>query len=179
MGEPARDAARWRSELLYDITRFDWSRLETLTGLRAAAFVVTPMLVGASTGYLFQGLFATIGANFLTNTEGSGANATRLKVLAAACLIEPTAIALGTLTGSTGLLAIPLVAIGVFLLLLAKAYTSWSQVGLIAAVVFVVGAGLPGASVSSGIERLWTSVVGDCWVLLGVALQRSCFASAD
>ncbi len=173
MAEPWRDVTRWRRELLHDIARLDWSRLDTTTGVRAALFVVTPMMVGAATGNLLQGLYATVGANFLVNTEGSGPNATKLKILAAACLIEPVAMALGTLTGSTGLLAVPLVSLGVFLFLLAKTSTSWAQVALVAAVVFVVGVGLPGATVSDSVERLWTLMAGDVWVLLGIAFQRS------
>jgi hypothetical protein len=172
MGEPARDATRWRRELLHDITRVDLSRLDNLTGLRAAAFVITPALVGVATGFLFQGLFATIGANFLTSTEGGGPNATRLKILAAACLIEPSAFALGTLTGSTGLLAIPVVGLGVFVFLMMKTYTSWAQVAIITSLVFVVGVGLPGASVSGATERFWTSMAGDLWAFCGVAIQR-------
>jgi hypothetical protein len=179
MGETLRDATRWRRELLRDITRLDLSRLDNLTGLRAAVFVITPALVGVATGFLFQGLFATIGANFLTSTEGSGQNATRLKILAAACLIEPTAFALGTLTGSTGLLAIPVVGLGVFVFLMMKTYASWAQVALITSLVFVVGVGLPGATVSGAFERFWTSMAGDLWVLCGVALQRWQRSPAD
>jgi len=178
MGEPARDATRWRRTLLHDLARTDSSQLDNLTGLRAAAFVIAPAVAGVATGYLFQGLLATIGANFLTSSEGSGPTATRLKILAAACLIEPSAFALGTLTGSTGFLAIPLVGLGVFIFLMMKTYSSWAQVALITALVFVVGAGLPGASVPGAIERFWASMAGDLWAFLGVALQRSRMTSA-
>jgi len=164
--------------MLHDLTRTDSSRLDNLTGLRAAAFVIAPAVAGVATGYLFQGLFATVGANFLTSTEGSGPTATRLKILAAACLIEPSAFALGTLTGSTGFLAIPLVGLGVFIFLMMKTYASWAQVALITALVFVVGAGLPGASVPGAIERFWASMGGDLWAFFGVVLQRHRVTSA-
>ena len=152
------------------------------TGLRAAIFVVTPLVVGAATGYLFQGLLATIGANFLTNTEGSGPSATSLRMLGVACLVEPAAMALGTLAGTTGILAIPSVSLGVFFLLMTRSSGRWIQVGLIGALVFVVGVGLPGDTPSSSLERLWALMAGDLWALLGIAIQwrsRSATRGAD
>jgi hypothetical protein len=169
---------RWWSELLHDLTRLDLSRFDPVTGLRAAAFVLTPLVVGAFTGNLLSGLFGTVGANFLTNTEGEGSNATRAGVLAAACFIEPVALALGTLAASTGPLAVPLVALGVFSLLMSRTSPSWSQVGLISTVVFVVGAGLPGGSPSQAAERFLGATAGDIWALIGIWFQRRWAAGA-
>ncbi|MDA4113575.1 MAG: FUSC family protein [Thaumarchaeota archaeon] len=166
------DLARWRMELLHDITRLDWPRLDIPTGLRAGAFVITPLIVGAATGYLIEGLFATLAANFLTNTEGNPPSATGTKILAAACILEPSALAVGTLTGTTGQLLIPLVGLGVFMLLMARAYPSWALVATISAIFFVVGTGLPGDSVAGAFERFWSSMIGAFWALLGVMIQR-------
>ena len=166
------DLTRWRRELLHDITRLDWPRLDLLTGLRAGAFVIAPLAVGAATGHMLEGLFATLAANFLTNTEGNPPSATPTRILAAACILEPSALALGTLTGTTGRLLIPLVGLGVFLMLTARTYPSWALVATISAIFFVVGSGLPGDSVAGAIERFESSVLGDFWALLGVAIQR-------
>ncbi len=162
----------WLGGLLHDITLFEWSKFDALTGLRAAAFVTAPLLIGAATGYLAQGLFATIGANFLVNTEGSGPTAARLRVLAVACVIEPAALALGTLIGTAGYLAVPLVGLAVFALLMGRGSANWKQVALISALALVAGAGLPGASVSGASERFWASMAGDFWILLGLAVLR-------
>jgi Fusaric acid resistance protein-like len=172
VSEPLLDLTRWRRELLHDITRLDWSRLDILTGLRAGAFVITPLIVGAATGYLLEGLFATLAANFLTNTEGSPPNATATRILAAACILEPMALVLGTLTGTTGRLLIPLVGLGVFVLLTARTYPSWALVATISAIFFVVGAGLPGDSIAGAVERFWSSMIGAFWAFLGTAIQR-------
>lgn len=170
MADPARAPPRgW--ELLHDTAKMDWTKLDLVIGLRSTFFVVTPIILGASTGYLREGLFAAIGANFITNTEGSGPGATRFAMLAAACLIEPAALALGTLVGTLGALAVPLVGLGVVAFLTMRSYRDWTQVGLISAIVFAVGVGLPGASSASAFERLWTSLAGDVWILTGVAIH--------
>ncbi len=162
-----------RAELLHEILRADWSRFDAITGLRAGFFVVTPVILGAATGYLFQGLYATLGANFLTSTEGSGPGATRFRMLALACVLEPAVFAAGTLCGTVGLLAIPLVGLGIFAFLTIRTYQGWSQVGLMAAIIFAVGIGLPGASTAAAVERLWTSMAGALWILLGVGIQMA------
>lgn len=172
MGRRAHVSPHRGGELLHDILLHDWSKFDPLTGLRASVFVIAPLVIGAATGQLLEGLFATIGANFITNTEGSGPGATRLRVLAAACVIEPAAIAVGTLTAATGSLAVPLVGAAVFLLLMVRSRQGWALVGLVSAIAFVLGAGIPGASESSAAIRFVSSLAGDLWILLGVALQR-------
>lgn len=163
---------QWFGRVMHELARFEWSSFDPLTGFRAAAFVIAPMLIGASTGFLVQGLFATIAANFLVNTEGKGPTAARLTVLAAACFMEPAALATGTLTATAGLLAIPTVGLVVFLLLTGRANQTWSQVALISAVTFSAGVGIPGASISSASERFWAAMLGDIWILLGLTIQR-------
>jgi hypothetical protein len=170
VGKRRRDFSRWLGGLLHDLALIEWSKFDALTGLRAAAFVTAPLLIGAATGYLSQGLFATIGANFLVNTEGSGPSAARLRVLAVACVIEPAALALGTLIGIAGYLAVPLVGLAVFALLMGRTSQYWKQVGLISAVALVAGVGLPGASLSGATERFWASMAGDFWILLGLVI---------
>lgn len=170
MAGPARAPPRgW--ELLHDTAKTDWTKLDLIIGLRSAFFVVSPIIVGAATGYLREGLFAAIGANFITNTEGSGPGATRFAMLAAACLIEPAALALGTMIGTLGPFAVPLVGLGVIAFLTMRSYRDWTQVGLISAIIFAVGVGLPGASPASALERLWTAIAGDLWILCGVAIH--------
>jgi hypothetical protein len=158
--------------LLHDTASMDWTKFDPILGLRAALFVVAPIVVGALTGNLRDGLFAALGANFLANTEGSGPGATRFPVLAAACVIEPLALAAGTLLGTLGAFAVLLVGVGVIVLLTARGNQDWTQVGLLSAVVFVVGVGLPGASVASAIERLWASMAGAFWILGGLVIER-------
>jgi hypothetical protein len=166
------ELTRWGSELLHDMTRLNWSGLDFKTGLRTGAFVIAPLVVGIATGYFLEGLFATLAANFLTNTEGNAPNATPTRILAAACILEPSALALGTLTGTTGRFLVPLVGVGVFLLLLARTSPKWALVATISAIFFVVGTGLPGNSIAGAIERLWSSMIGAYWALLGVVVQR-------
>ena len=163
------DLTRWRRELLHDITRLDWPRLDLLTGLRAEAFVIAPLAVGAATGHMLEGLFATLAANFLTNTEGNPPSATPTRILAAACILEPSALALGTSGRQDG--SYPARRSGVFLMLRHDLSVVGAR-GYDLAIFFVVGSVLPGDSVAGAIERFESSVLGDFWALLGVAIQR-------
>jgi uncharacterized membrane protein YccC len=87
-------------------------------------------------------------------------------------VLEPAALALGTLAATAGYLAVPLVGLAVFTLLLGRVSASWKQVALISAVTLAAGVGLPSASVSSAAERLWAAMAGDFWILLGLVMLR-------
>jgi hypothetical protein len=153
------------------ITRIDRSAFSLPTGIRAGCFISAPLLVGLVTGQK-DFVYVTLGALFLTNTEGPLTLSAPLRVLLVACFTEGMAFGLGTLAGTTGFLAVPLVGIGVFVTLLAALRPTWAPVGTWTAVTFAVGVGLPGGSVSISGVRLVFCILGALWGLTGVGLHR-------
>ncbi|MDA4136938.1 MAG: FUSC family protein [Thaumarchaeota archaeon] len=154
-----------------EITRVDRSAFSLPAGLRGGAFVSAPLLLGVVTGQQ-ELVYVTLGALFLTNTEGPRSVSAPLRVLFVACFVEALAFGLGTLAGTTGLVAIPLMMVGVFLPLMFGAYPRWALVAMFTAIFFAVGVGLPGGSVGASGSRLVFSLVGSFWGFAGVALHR-------
>jgi fusaric acid resistance family protein len=161
----------WRKSL-DEVTRIDKSSLSFSTGLRAAVLVMAPLALGLAAGHS-ELIYATLGAFFVTNTEGPPRIALPLRVVLLACFTEAAAFALGTLVGTTGLLSIPLMGIGVFVALLASGNPRLTLVGTFTAISFVVGVGLPGGSISVTGDRLWLSLAGGLWALFGAWVHRS------
>lgn len=154
-----------------EITRVDRSAFSLRAGFRGGAFVSAPLLLGIVTGQQ-ELVYVTLGALFLTNTEGPRSVSAPLRVLLVACFVEALAFGLGTLAGTTGLIAIPLMMIGVFIPLMFGAYPRWALASMFTAIFFAVGVGLPGGSVGASGTRLVFSLIGCFWGLAGVALHR-------
>jgi uncharacterized membrane protein YccC len=161
--------------VLEDVTRIDRSAFSINVGLRAGIFVSAPLLLGLLTGQK-ELVYSTLGAWFLTNAAGPRTAPTPLKLVFVACFTEAFAFGLGTLSSTTGFIAILLIGIGVFLAMLLGAKPGWAQVGTFTAIFFAVGVGLPGGSISDAGDRLVLSLLGGLWGFLGIGL-RSYFAS--
>jgi hypothetical protein len=146
--------------------------LSFVAGLRSAVLVMAPLALGLAAGHT-ELLYATLGAFFVTNTEGPPKIALPLRVVLLACFTEAAAFGLGTLVGTTGLLSIPLMGAGVFLALLASGNPRLTLVGTLTAISFAVGVGLPGGSVTVAGDRLWLSLAGGLWALFGAWVHRS------
>lgn len=160
------------SDFFHEISRVDRSSLSVSTGILAAVVAITPLVLGLAFGEP-QWIYATLGAMMVLNTEGPPTTALPLRVLLLACLTEPLALAIGTLAGVTGLLAVPLMGIGVFTARLSSGNPRLAQVGTFTAIFFAVGVGLPGGSTVAAEQRLWISLVGAFWALLGAWIRRS------
>jgi hypothetical protein len=156
---------------LFDIRRFDRSAFSIPVGLRAGAFVASPLLLGLLTGHK-ELVYTTLGALFLTNTTQPRSELSPWKVLLVACITESSAFGLGTLSGTTGLLAVPLMGIGVFLALSFGSTPGWSQVALFTSMFYAVGVGLPGGTVVDASQRFVFALVGALWGWTGVELHR-------
>jgi Fusaric acid resistance protein-like len=161
-----------RANLLSDITKLNTSALSFRTGFRAAFSVVSPLLVGLATGQPAF-VFATLGALFVVNTEGPRATAIPVGMILIASFLEATMFGLGTLAGSTGLLAAPLLGIAVFAALQLAVRPGWAPLGTFSAIFFAVGVGLPGGSIQVAGVRLVFSLAGGLWVTFGAWLHRS------
>jgi hypothetical protein len=157
---------------LSQIARLDRSNFSASHGVRAAAIVVAPLFLAFATGHP-EFIFVTLGALFVTNTEGPNASPLPLPILLLACLTEASAFGLGTLASVTGVLAIPLVALGVFIPLATFGSGTSAQAGKNTAIFFAVGVGLPGGSTGAAVERLWLSLLGGLLAFLGAWLHRA------
>jgi hypothetical protein len=155
-----------------DITRVDRSSLSVQTGFRAAILAITPLVLGLAIGQP-QWVYATLAAMILLNTEGPPATALPLSVVLLACFTEPLAFSLGTLVGLSGLFAVPLVGVGVFIARLSVGNPRLAPVGTFTAIFFAVGVGLPGGSVPDAWVRLWICLAGAFWALLGAWAHRT------
>jgi hypothetical protein len=158
-------------KLYRDVTRYDRSALSFPIGLRAAAFVTAPLLLGIVVGQK-ELVYATLGALFVANTEGPKTISAPMHVLLLASFTEAVAFGLGTLAGTTGLVAIPLMGLGVFLPLLMAVYPEYSLAAMFTAIFFAVGVGLPGGSVAVTGDRFVLSLAGGLWGASGIALHR-------
>lgn len=167
---------------LRDVAKVDRAQLDYITGLRAASFALTPLLLGflanqvgagviASLGVLNEDVVSTLGALNLSFAESSISLVKRVGVLALGSLVNAVAFGLGTLVGLEGLLAVPLVALGVAVGLLVRVRKDMFQLGFFAATVFVVGVGLPGGSEAAAYSRFWLLLAGGLWALSGAVLQ--------
>ncbi|MGH9917387.1 MAG: FUSC family protein [Nitrososphaerales archaeon] len=160
------------SRFFDEITRIDRSSMSISTGIRAALVTIAPLVLGLAVGQP-QWVYATLAALLVLNTEGPPATALPLRVVFLACLTEPLAFALGTLAGTTGLLAVPLVGVGIFIARLSSGDPRLAMVGTSTAIFFAVGVGLPGGSTSVAGERLWIALLGAFWALFGAWVHRS------
>ena len=144
------------SRFVKDIRSIDKSALSLTTGFRAAAFAIAPIIIGFAIHQPAL-LLATLGAIFLTNTERAFYTIPS-RILIVACFIEATSFGLGTLVATTSHLLSPiLLGIGIFVALTARVSTKWAPVGTFAAIIFAVGAGLPGYSIeSAGVRTLFS-----------------------
>ena len=160
------------SSFFADVTRVDRHSLSIKTGVRAGLVAIAPLVIGLAVGQP-QWVYATLAAMIVLNTEGPPATALPLRIVLLACFTEPLAFALGTLAGVTGLLAVPLIGIGVFIARLSSGNPGLAQVGTFTAIFFAVGVGLPGGSPAAAEQRLWIALVGAFWALLGAWIHRS------
>src|SRR5690242_2359434 len=159
------------SRFFKDIRRLDKSAFNLTVGLRAAAFVIVPIIVGFATQQPAL-LFASLGTVFLTFTERFIPTMPS-RMLLLVCCTEAAAFGVGTLTATTGHLLSPLLlGIGVFVALFAWSYTKWAAVGMFTAIVFAVGVGLPGYSIQSAGLRTFFSLIGTLWAMLGIEIHR-------
>ncbi|MGA2665413.1 MAG: FUSC family protein [Nitrososphaerales archaeon] len=164
-------------------THFDRKDVDAVTGVRAAAFALTPLILGlvagqvgagaiATLGTLNEDVLPTLGAINLTVTEGGPSSLLRrVGPLVVGCFLNAFAFSMGTLVGLAGWLAVPLVAAGVSACLIVRLRPDLFQVGVVTAVVFVVGVGLPGGSEAAAYSRFWLILAGGLWALLGAILQ--------
>ena len=161
----------WISRFFKDIIHLDKSSFSLTAGLRAAAFIIAPIILA----FVIQqpALFlAAIGAIVLTATAKMLPTIPS-RILLLACFTDAASFGLGTLAATTGHLLSPvLLGIAVFAAVAVWANTKWAAVGMYTAIIFTIGVGLPGSSIQSAGLRTLFSLIGMLWALLGVEIHR-------
>ena len=161
----------WISRFFKDIIHLDKSSFSLTAGLRAAAFIIAPIILA----FVIQqpALFlAAIGAIVLTATAKMLPTIPS-RILLLACFTDAASFGLGTLAATTGHLFSPvLLGIAVFAALAVWANTKWAAVGMYTAIILTIGVGLPGFSIQSAGLRTLFSLIGMLWALLGVDIHR-------
>ena len=159
-----------RLRLPREFTQLERSAFSLRVGLRAGIFVSAPLLLGLITGQ--KGLvYSTLGAWFVTNAAGPRTAPTPLKLVFVACFTQALAFGLGTLAGTTGILSIALMGIGVFVVMLFGTSPRWAPVSAFTAIFFAIGVGLPGGSISDAGQRFFFALFGSFWGFLGMGLR--------
>jgi hypothetical protein len=153
-----------------EVTHADRSAFSLPRGIRAGVIALVPLVLGLAV-HNIELIFATLGAMFLTNTDGPPFFLPA-RVLLVACFTESAAVGLGTLSATTGLLSPLFVGIAVAVALLARGSPMWANVGTFTAIIFAVGAGLQGASLEGAGLRAVLLLLGSLFALFGVVLQR-------
>lgn len=156
---------------LHEVARFDRSAFSISVGLRAGIVVASPLLLAIATGQAGF-VFSTLGALFVTNTEGPRTLSAPLRILLIASFLESTAFGLGTLASTTGELAIPLAGVAMLLALSLAAFPGYTLTAMFTGILFAVGVGLPGGSLEMAWVRFAFGLTGGLWSLLGVTTAR-------
>jgi len=161
----------WISRFFKDIIHLDKSSFSLTAGLRAAAFIIAPIILA----FVIQQpvlFLAAIGAIVLTATAKMLPTIPS-RILLLACFIDAASFGLGTLAATTGHLFSPvLLGIAVFAAVAVWANTKWAAVGMYTAIIFTIGVGLPGSSIQSAGLRTLFSLIGMLWALLGIEIHR-------
>lgn len=159
------------SRFFKDIIYLDKSSFSLTAGLRAAAFIIAPIILAFVTRQ--PALFlAAIGAIVLTATAKM-LPTIPLRILLLSCFTDAASFGLGTLAATTGHLFSPvLLGIAVFAALAVWANTKWAAVDTYTAIIFTIGVGLPGSSIQSAGLRTLFSLIGMLWALLGIEIHR-------
>jgi hypothetical protein len=153
--------------------RFRWDELDLATGARAAVFILTPLLIGFAIGEVLYGVIAALGTLNLLNIDAAGRPTSGARFLLLGVGTNALAFGGGTIVGGLpevdSVLAVAPAVLAC--LLLGRALHRY-PVGLMAAVMFVVGVGLPGGTIGHAEDRTLLVIAGGLLGFLCAALPR-------
>jgi len=155
---------------LVDLQR---ERFDPLRGVRGAALVLTPLVIGYALGLVEAGVLVTLGALNLLFIEAPAPSGTRWHVLAVGSVTNAAAFAAGTLLGRAPFqVEAPMVGVAIFVAFLFTRWPEWENASFIGAVMFVFSVGIPVTTFAGETLRPLAILVGGLWALLGVSLYR-------
>jgi hypothetical protein len=160
----------WPRDFLHSLTSFDVGQLTVISGVRIGLFVITPLVTGLFLNRIPEAIFATLGTMTVSMVEGQRPEWATNNILILVCVIYASAFAVGIVVSTTGFLVIPLYALGLFIISYTGVYPRVVNISLVCSIVFSIGIGLPGPSISDAGEEFLLYFVGGLWALLGVVI---------
>jgi Fusaric acid resistance protein-like len=160
----------WPRDFLHSLTSFDVGQLTVVSGVRIGLFVITPLVTGLFLNRIPEAIFATLGTMTVSMVEGQRPEWATNNILILVCVIYASGFAVGIVVSTTGFLVIPLYALGLFIISYAGVYPRVVNISSVCSIVFSIGIGLPGPSISVAGEGFLLYFVGGLWALLGVVI---------
>jgi hypothetical protein len=148
----------------------DVSLLSKYSGLRIGLFVITPLLIGLILHHVSEAIFATLGTMNVIMVEGRRPDWATDEILVLVSIIYASVFTIGILISTTGLLLVPLYALGLFMISYIGVYPRAVNIALVCSVVFSIGIGLPPHTISGIAESFLLYFVGALWGVLGVTI---------
>jgi len=153
------------------VTRVDRRQFDVPDAVRAAIVLAIPVGIGVATDLVAAGVFAAIGALNVLLLQGTGTGRERLERSVWGLGLNAGMIALGTIVGTQGWLEVVWVAIGLTFVHLVNRIPGSAGLSLTASAVFVIGVGLPGASISEAGSRALLLLLGGGLAVVGLAVH--------
>lgn len=144
------------------------------TGIRVGILLIIPLVIGLETNSPQFAILVSLGVLNLSMPEGSATNWSLRRTLSITCLANASAIAIGTIIGTTGLASLVFLGLGFFLLSYLRVFHNSTPMLFTASILFSIGIGFPGGSLSASLDRFVFVLVGGL-VGLGGALVFSHF----
>ena len=130
----------WPRNFLRSLS-FDFSQLNVSAGIRAAVLITSLLIIGVFSNHLREDTLAALGTIFFL--QGRTKQTLAIRTLILASVINASAFTIGSIIG-TSYLAVPLLAVGLFIISYLGVYPNTVIIVVISAVVFSVGVALPG-----------------------------------
>src|SRR5215467_4311174 len=153
----------WPRNFLHSLTSFDFSQLNVYAGLRAGVLITSLLIIGVFSNHIREATLAVLGTIFFL--QGRTKQTIAIRTLILASVINASAFTIGSIIGTT-YLAVPLLAIGLFIISYFGVYPNTAIIVVISAVVFSFGVALPGINNIPPGERFWLFLVGGLWGII-------------
>jgi uncharacterized membrane protein YccC len=158
-------------EVAESLVELRTDRFDLRRGLRGAALVIAPLIVGYALGIVEASVLVTLGALNLLLVEAPAPATTPWRTLALGSVANTLAFASGTvLSHAPFVVEAPLVGLGIFVAFLFTRWPQWENVGFIAAVMFVFSVGIPVTNFEGEALRPLAVLLGGAWAMLGISV---------
>ena len=163
----------WLRNFLHSLTSLNVSQLSVSAGIRMGVFMIALLAIGLVSNHIRESIFAVLGTINVCMLESRESKWNiMIRTLILASIITASVFTIGSLIGTTpGYLAVPLFALGLFIISYIGIYPNANNIVLISSVVFSIGVALPGINkIVSPAELFWLVLAGGLWAVLGAAI---------
>lgn len=173
MGQPygkTGSTSGWPRNFFRSITNFNVSQLNVTFGITAGVLITSLLAIGVLSNHIRESTLATLGTINICMLESQGIKKMiMVRTLVFASVINASVFTIGSLI-VIGYAAVPLFAIGLFIISYIGVYPKTASIVMISAVVFSVGVALPGINKIPSGELFSLLLIGGLWGVLGVMM---------